>query len=129
MESEESDQQKADKQNKQLEWLYREELKTYQTRKTTYERNKKKAYSFLFGQCAKNMQNALESRDDFESTIYKDPFELLKAIQQEALSFNKSKYEMAAVHATLKTFMNMRQREGESLLEYSERFKAARDVL
>ena len=129
MESDEVDQVKAGKENKRLEWLYREELKTYQTRKTTYERNKKKAFSFLIGQCAKNMQNALESRDDFESTIYNDPFELLKAIRQEALSFNKSKYEMAAVHSTLKTFMNLRQKDGESLLDYSERFKASRDVL
>ena len=59
MESDETDQVKADKENKRLEWLYKEELKEYQTRKTTYERNKKKAYSFLIGQCAKNMQLSL----------------------------------------------------------------------
>ena len=75
------------------------------------------------------MQEALESRDDYDSVIYGDPFELLKAIREEALSFNKSKYEMAAVHATMKAFMTMRQKDAKSLIDYSRRFKAARDVL
>ena len=43
MESEESDPQKAEKENKRLEWLYKEELKTYQLRKTAYEKSLKRA--------------------------------------------------------------------------------------
>ena len=61
--------------------------------------------------------------------IEDDPFKLLEAIRQEALSFNKSKYEMAAVHATMKAFLTTRQKDAESLIDYSRRFKAARDVL
>ena len=88
IESKQTDPQKAAVENQRLEWLYREDLKSYSQRKTTYYKNKKKAYSFLIGQCARNMVEALESRDNFESTIYGDPFQLLKAIQEEALSFN-----------------------------------------
>ena len=36
---------------------------------------------------------------------------------------------MAAVHATFRSFITIKQKEGESLLDYSQRFKAARDVL
>ena len=104
-------------------------MKKYLTRVEVYEKNKKKAFSFLIGQCAKNMQETLESRDDFESKIEGNLFKLLKAIRQEALSFNKSKYEMVAVYATMKAFLTTRQKDAKSLINYSRRFKAARDVL
>ena len=128
-ESQELEPEKAEAENARFEWLYREQMKIYMKREEIYEKNLKKAYSFLYGQCAKNMQETLESRDDYESEIYGDPFKLLEAIRQEALSFSKNKYEMSSVHATLKAYMNTRQKDGESLIDYSRRFKAARDVL
>ena len=60
VESKKTNPQEAAAENQRLEWLYREDLKTYSQRKTTYHKNKKKAFSFLIGECAKNMQEALE---------------------------------------------------------------------
>ena len=36
---------------------------------------------------------------------------------------------MAAVHATMRAFMTMRQKDQESLINYLNQFKAAKDVL
>ena len=36
---------------------------------------------------------------------------------------------MAAVHATMKAFLMMRQKDQELLIDYLNQFKAARDVL
>ena len=63
------------------------------------------------------MQESLESRAEFEDEIDGDPFELLRAIREEALSFSETEYEMAAVHATMKVFMTIRQKDQESLID------------
>ena len=75
------------------------------------------------------MQSKIESRSDYESKIKKNPIELLKAIKQHALNYQEHRYEMSIIADSLKTMLNLRQKENEHLQEYTKRFKTARDVL
>jgi len=115
-------------QNRQYEIVFKAELDVYMKRKENYKLNLSKSYAFLWSHCAKSMQSKLEARKDY-STIKGNPIELLKAIKQHALNYQEYRYEMAIILDALTTCLNLKQRENESLIDYTKRFKTARDVL
>jgi hypothetical protein len=53
----------------------------------------------------------------------------MKAIKQHSLHYQDRKHEMAIVYDTLRTMINLRQRENESLQEYTKRFKTSQEVM
>ena len=53
----------------------------------------------------------------------------LKVIKQEALNFQESQFPVVSVLSSLKLFVLLRQKEHESLIDYTKRFEAAKDVL
>jgi hypothetical protein len=55
---------------------YKAGLDESMRRKRTYEDNTFKAYTLLWEQCAKAMQNIV-SRSDYDSVVYNDPIALL----------------------------------------------------
>jgi hypothetical protein len=75
------------------------------------------------------MQFKIESRNDFEDNIKNNPIELLKAVRQHSLNYQEHRYEMSIILDALGTLINLRQREQESLTDYTKRFKTARDLL
>lgn len=101
----------------------------YIKRQETLAINMSKAYGFLWSHCSKAMQHQIESMKSFESRIKKNPIELLKAIKQYALSYQETKYKASIIYEIQYTFFNLKQQEGESLQDYSNRFKTAREVL
>jgi hypothetical protein len=74
------------------------------------------------------MKNKIEARSDFES-IKNDPILLLKVIKEHALNYQENRYSMLIVLDALRTLLNTKQKEGESLQDYTKRFRVARDVL
>jgi hypothetical protein len=97
--------------------------------KQSYEINRTKAYVFLWEQCAKAIQRKIESSSRFELSIKDDPIELLKIIKQHALNYHEHQYKMAIMFESLRTLVNLKQKEGESLQDYTKRFKTSRDVV
>lgn len=79
-------------------------------------------------QCSKTLQNRVRERKDFASNIKNNPIELLKAIVQHCISFQVNKYEMSIIMEAMKAVLNIRQRDEESLVDYTARFKSAKDV-
>jgi hypothetical protein len=75
------------------------------------------------------MKSKLEARQDFQSKTSKSPIDLLIAIKEHALNFQESKYPAAIVHDSLTTLLSAKQQHGESLIDYTKRFKNYRDVL
>jgi hypothetical protein len=75
------------------------------------------------------MQSKIESNSRFESIIKDDPIELLKIIKQHALKYHEHRYEMAIMLKSLRTLVTLKQKEGESLKDYTKWFKVSRDVL
>jgi hypothetical protein len=112
---------------------FRLELKTlfdvYVKREQTYLMDMSKAYAFLWDQCSKAMQQKIESRQDYEKDIVNNPIKLLCAIKEQALNFQDKKYPMAIIMDAFRVFSSMRQNEGESLQDYTKRFKVAKDML
>ena len=74
------------------------------------------------------MQSKLENRSEFESKIKGNPIKLLKAIKEHAMSFQETKWYILTIIDALKAFINMKQKEDESLIDYRKRFKTAKDV-
>jgi hypothetical protein len=75
------------------------------------------------------MKNKIEARVEFKMEIESNPIELLKAIKEHALNYQEHKYDMSIINDALKTLINTKQKENESLQEYTKRFKVAQDVL
>jgi hypothetical protein len=108
---------------------FKAEYDAYMRRKQALEANMSKAYAFLWEQCHIAMQQKVEARSDFESTIKGNPIELLMAIKQHALNYQEHRYAMSIVFDAMKNLLICKQKEGEQLQEYTKRFKTARDVL
>jgi hypothetical protein len=115
--------------DKQYEIEFKAEYDAYMKRKQSLEVNMTKAYAFIWDQCAKAMQNKIEARTEFATKIKGNPIKLLQAIKQHALNYQEHRYEMSIILDALRALINLRQKENESLQEYTKRFKTSRDVL
>jgi hypothetical protein len=74
---------------RQYELEFKEEFSIFMKRKQSYENNKIKAYAIIWERCAKGMQVKIESRNDFEDKIKKNPIELLKAVRQHSPNYQE----------------------------------------
>ena len=114
--------------NKQFEIEFKEDYSAFMKRKQNYETNTTKAYAFLWEQCAKGMQSKIESGETFSSKVKNNPLELLLMIKKHALNYNENRYEMSIMLESIRSLFSLRQKDGESLQDYTKRFKTTRDV-
>ena len=75
------------------------------------------------------MQNKITGRSNFATKIYNDLKQLLIAIKEHSLNFQVSKYEMSIFANAIFVFLNTRQKDTESLQEYTQRCKSAKDKM
>ena len=126
--STDSDTAKKAMENKQFEIQYGVQCKEYERRRNQYRENKVAAEALLWNQCTNTMKSKIQSRKDYLTNVKGKPVELLQAIKQHALSYESTQYRMKTVCDAMKSFVNLRQKEDESSIDYLKRFKAARDV-
>ena len=105
---------------------YTIDLKEWKERQNTYTENKFKAYMVIFGYCNKTMQNRIEEAIDFELNIQND---LLETIKIKMYGQVRAKYEFVQPMDTIMQFLSLKQERGETLIEYSKRFKQSVDNL
>jgi Reverse transcriptase (RNA-dependent DNA polymerase) len=115
--------------NEQYKIEFKAEYDAYMKRKQFYEANTTKAYALLWEQCSKGMQGKIEANEKFGTKIKGKPIELLKIIKQNCLNYHEHRYEMSIILDSMKTLFNTKQKENESLQDYTKRFKTARDVM
>jgi hypothetical protein len=108
---------------------YKAELDESMRRKRTYQDNTFKAYALLWERCAKAMQNKIASRSDYDSVVYNDPLSLLRAIKEHSLNYQETRYEMSIITDTFRSLFANKQKEGESLQDYTRRFKTLTEIL
>ena len=108
---------------------YQAELELWMKRKQAYALNRTKAYALLWEQCAKSMKNKIEARSDYSDKIKGNPIELLKAIKEHALNYQEHRYSMEIIFDSIQLMINLKQKENESLQDYTKRFKTAQDVM
>jgi hypothetical protein len=110
--------------DRQNEMIFKADLDEFMKRRRMYENNLFKAYALIWERCAKAMQNKIASRTSFETTIYNDPIELLIAVKEHALNYQETRYEMSIISDAFRAVFYVRQKESESLQDYTRRFKA-----
>ena len=113
---------------RQAEREFDVDYKLYKERVTQYEDNKSQAAALLYDQCSSTMRTKLQGRDNFLTDIKTNPIKLLSAIKEHALSYESTKYTQKTICDAMKSFVNIKQREDESNIDYLKRFKVARDV-
>ena len=124
-----SDEDERVLETRQFELEYKSELDEATRRIRYYRNNRFKAYALLWERCAKSLQNKIMSRTDYHDVIYNDPIELLRAIKQHALDYQETRYEMSIIADAFRAFFNAKQKEKESLQDYTRRFKTAKEIL
>ena len=127
--SEDADQDVKAREDKQNELKCKMEHDAYLKRTNTFEENEFKAYADLWEHCAKALKAKIEARTDFQSNIFNNPINLLRSIKEHSLSYEEDRYEMATIADAFKDYFNCKQQQGESLLDYTRRFKIVRDIL
>ena len=111
--------------NKSKEIDYRMGMEEYHEKLRTYTENKYKAYAFLWDKCTSQMKQNLEAKSEYLTKIKNDPFNLLKHVESLSYNYQESKYEMGIILDSIRTFINLKQKDDENLTNYLERFKAA----
>ena len=74
------------------------------------------------------MKSKIESRKDYESTVYNKSVVLLQAIKEHALNYEENCYGMNIILDAMKAFIDCKQKEKEALQGYTKRFKVAREI-
>ena len=123
------DQELVKRENRQFKLEYKAKLDEAIKRADTYQQNMYMAYKFLWEKCSCAMQNKIVGQSDFNTKIYNNPIKLLIATKEHSLNFQDSRYKMAIIVDAIKVFMNTRQKDNESLQEYTQRFKSAKDIM
>ena len=123
-----SDPEEKETENEQYRMEFNARFNSFQKRETIYHNNVIKAYALFWGRCTKGMKNKIESRSDFGIKIKDNPFELIKVIKEHSLSYQEKKYNMSVIFDSLKALVNLKQQPGESLQDYTKRFRVTREV-
>jgi hypothetical protein len=97
--------------------------------KQLYEANTTKAYALIWEQCSKSMQGKIEANEKFDSEIFKNPIKLLEIIKKNCLNYQEHCYAMSIILESMRTLLNVQQKEHELLQDYTKRFKTAHDVM
>jgi hypothetical protein len=71
----------------------------------------------------------VEQHAEFETKIEDDPIALLKAIKVLMHGGIQAQSPFMSMTEALQRFLNLRQFEGDQLLDYVKKFKEARDVM
>ena len=114
--------------NEQYKMQFQVDYDKYKERVEAYRDNKFKAYALLWGQCNSAMKAKIQSRKDYQTVIKDNPIELLKAIKQHATNFSDIQYDMRTAEDAMTSFMTIRQRDDESLIDFLRRYKNTKDV-
>ena len=108
---------------------YQEEVSRYLDRKTHLEENMKKAYTEIFTKyCTKTMQQRLEEHPDF-STFEDDPIKTMEIIRNTTHDTVRAQYPMVSIVDALARWINARQHEDKTLVDYTKRMKQLSDVV
>ena len=112
-----------------LDIKYQEELRRFLDRRDNLRQGLVKAYALIFSNyCNKTMQNRIEEHPDFDTKIENNPIELLEAIKMLMHDPVRAQYPLVSMTDALARLVNVKQMEGEPLLDYVKRFKQMRDV-
>ena len=77
--------------------------------------------------CHPRMLARLKTLPDYETTLMRDPYELLAEISTQMYQADEEDHFLSISNDAIRRFFTIQQKENESLLDYRERFIAARN--
>jgi hypothetical protein len=95
--------------------------------KLNIEANKRKAFTLIYKQCHKSLQSKLKARENYNNDIKGDLIVMLKAIHEHTMLYQENRYNAKIVIDALRNLLYTKQCSDEDLVDYTRRFKAARD--
>ena len=103
--------------------LYSKKLDLHLKREAAYDRNKKKVYTILYGQCTPSLLSGIKSSNEFNTKDKdKDPVWIMKLIKRLSVGIDESDNELCTIFQLNKRFYSMYQTPIESNDDYFERF-------
>jgi hypothetical protein len=125
--SQNQDQIARDKEDQENEKMFEAQVQVYIERQAMYKTNKRISFALIYEQCNKALQAKLKAREKYETEIKGDPIAKLKAIKEHTLSFQDHCYDAKIVVDAMRNLLNTKQQDNEDLVDFTRRFKAARD--
>jgi len=118
-----------DKASKAVMKRYEMKLKRAFDKEEQYEQDKSKVFRIIMGQCAVTMKNKVESSSGFSELEKKDDvIGLLKRLKDLAYTTDNVQYDYWTMQAMMRTFIDMKQEQKESLSNFAKRFLAQAEV-
>jgi len=74
------------------------------------------------------MAQKIQAWKNFCDSIKGDPIEPLKAIREHCLNYQETKYDIGVLTESMRTLCLTKQKEHESLVDFTKRFKVASDI-
>ena len=108
--------------------IYHEEVKEFVKRKNALNINLGKAYAFIITYCNRTIEQRILVHPDYQTKIKNDPIELLKVIKILMHDPERAKYPYSSLTKAMARIINIKQYDKENLLDYSKRFKQAKDI-
>lgn len=94
-----------------------------------YKQNKAKMFGIIMGKCHAAMKNKVETLEDFKTMEADDDVvTLLIRMKELAFSTDSNQYEYWTMQAAMRKIITMRMDPKESLVGFSKRFLAQREV-
>ena len=116
-------------QNRQFEILYQSLTDAYVSRVEEYKKQKAQVYALIWGRCSTTLQGKVRGMENFEPDIKEQPIELIKAIEQLSINYTAKVFPYISAADAHYNLLTLRQKDEESLTDYYNRFKSARDIV
>ena len=116
--------------NKMREMKWKIMFEIHMKDRRTFDENWVKTYALIWDKyCSREVQVALKEMPDFESSILNQPIVLLERVENLMHTPMKAKYPPLTLVEVLISFLQIKQGDNESLLDYLSRFKSERNVM
>ena len=107
--------------------LYDAKIVEHSTRMSYLESNELEVAGLIISDyCHPRMLARLKTLEDYETTLMRNPYELLAEISSQMYQADEEDHFLSISNDAIKRFFNIQQKENESLLDYRERFLTAR---
>ena len=126
--SECEDEAAVDKENRQFDFDCEGESYNHRNRSREYEKDFGKAHALLWGLCQLTLREKIDSLTGFQGMIRSNPIGLLIAIKKHALDHDDFRFWMSVTPDARRACFNCNQRDNESSLEYTIRFRRLRKI-
>ena len=114
---------------RQFEIMYQSLADAYVSRVGEYKKQKAQVYALIWGRCSTTLQGKIRGMENFEQDIKEQPIELIKAIEQLSINYTAKVFPYISAADAHYNLLTLRQKDEESLTDYYNRFKSARDIV